>query len=1042
MTTGTPQNQLSFFSSGGLPSPADILRRERGQAWVRVFVSFGVGVWLVAASYPHTFAQGVPFWFAFVVVYTLLATVWALSIRHAKTSVASRRYAANACDVVAITYLMVAAGPHGIPLFALYLWVTLGNGFRYGVPALYVSASLSVAAFTFAIFLNPAWQTDTLFFWAVLASLVIVPLGAARMINRLRGALNPKSVVSFMNRTGDFVRRYFPSRPKAHLPSDVLKRERGQAVLRVIMTAVATTYVLVASWPIQFDVEIPAWLLLGSGYTVFAILMALRVYTSSNSPSVRRYIGNIGDVTAISYGTFASGEAGIPLFALYLWITFGNGFRFGTPALIVSTVLSVIGFSVVVALSPVWQAHTNLVAGVYTSLLILPIYAGHLLALLNNALARANEANVAKGKFLARMSHELRTPLNGIRGSVELLRGNRRLLPDERALLDVIDDSVGLSLRQINNVLDFSKLEAGKLILDADRIDLYALLNNVVAMVRPVVVQKRLRLLLRIGPNVPCALIGDDHQVRAVLLNLVSNAIKFTERGFVSIDVASVSLRPESARIRFEVVDTGVGIAPAALPHIFESFSQEDTSTTRRFGGTGLGTTIAKQLVELMGGEIGVQSVKGCGTVFWFEIPFARQAKEVDLLPPPHASVMLISNNDEIAKNFSAPLPRQLLIVDSEEAAIEALARSMRLGNPFWLILVDQALALDASGAHRLFELPERASVANIPLMWVSDNAPPEDRLREWGYVGTLPLGVAPEQMFAAIHASPRAFTGVDPKVVSIAPWAWGSQDGIRPRVLVADDSSTNLMITRRMLEYAGYDVDTVETGEAAAERLGTGRYRMAVLDMHMPGLDGPEVVRRYRALRPRSRLPIIMLTADATVAAQQACAEAGADAYLAKPVTTRDLLNEVKRLLQDSTIEVLPTNATDAIDGDDVKNVIDVSVLAELDRIYRDPDEFEALIQGYEREGRDVLARLVEVCKTRNHAKFCDVVHALKSNAANVGARQLMELCRSAGAMGVVEFIRNRDRILSELDRAFADSVTTLRHIAAASPNGRRAGN
>ncbi len=1061
MESPTPSNQSSSSATaGGAASPANILERERGQAWVRVIVCLAALVYFTAASYPRTLADGVPFWLIFACAYAFLAVGFLWGIARSTVSPTWRRYLVAVADVSAITAGMILSGERGIPLFALYLWVTLGNGFRFGAAALAVSATSGVLGFTLVLATADVWRNNIPFAIGVFAALTVVPIAAAIYI-LYRSTQSPRAIGQLMNaytKVSGVVealkqRRKSASAPSGSIaavddsqergPRDVtLTRERGQAILRVVVSSLVLLYLLLDSYPLDLGAGIPHWLAFLVGYVTLSGVLAWQIVKSRSSAAWRRYIGNVADVVAISFTMTAAGESGIPLFALYLWVTFGNGFRYGIPALIVSTVLSVLGFSAVVALTPIWQEHPSLIIGVLTSLTILPLYAGHLLRLLNTALAKANEANAAKSQFIARMSHELRTPLNGIRGSVELLRGSPRLLPDERALLDVIDESVGVSLRQIENVLDFSKLEAGKLALEQADLDLHALVNSTVAMVRPAAAQKRLRLLVRISPQAPYALVGDGHHLRAILLNLLSNAVKFTEQGFVSIDVTCVEDKRGMAKIRFEVLDTGIGIAPGALSRIFDSFSQEDTSTTRRYGGTGLGTTIAKQLVELMGGHIAVQSIKGRGTLFWFEIPFARSPAAGDPAVPSAATAVVVSNNSATVSEFKRILDHQMVHTASEEAAIELVARGLRLGNPIYAVFVDHAVALGPSGEHRMGELAERASVANVPLIWVADHPPSADQLRDWGYAASVPRDPSPSLVFAAIHASPYCLAGTDPKVVSIAPWVWDDRGGDRPKILVADDNRTNLMITSRMLERAGYEADMVETGDQAAERLSSGRYRLAVLDMHMPGLDGPEVARQYRSLRPRSRLPIIVLTANASIAAQQACAEAGADSYLSKPVTSRKLLSEVKRLLDETTVEVLPlSQARRTATREQVReDVIDISVLAELDRIYRDPDEFEALVQGYEHEGREVLRRLTAACGTRSHAAYCDIVHALKSNAANVGARQLMELCRTAGAVGIVEFLRDRDALLGDLERAFVDSVAALRDIAATVPRGQSA--
>jgi two-component system sensor histidine kinase RpfC len=823
----------------------------------------------------------------------------------------------------------------------------------------------------------------------------------------------------------------------------LLARERGQALVRVVVSAVITLYLVYSHWPIDLAQGAPAWFVVAFAFVAFSVGLLWHILHTKRSPLSRRYVANIADIGAISFGIAATGETGVLLFVVYLWITLGNGFRYGNSALAVSAALSVVGFGVVALTTEPWQSHTALSTGVFLALIVLPIYAAHLIRQLNQALAKAEEANAAKGRFLARMSHELRTPLNGILGSSDLLEASRRLSSEERSLLQVIRDSVQVSLSQINNVLDFSKIEAGKLTLERTNLDLHEVINSAAGMVRPAATQKNLRLLVRIAPETPFRLVGDSHHLRAVLLNLLSNAVKFTEQGLVCVEASGGwDATARKAMIRLEVRDTGTGIVPEALDRIFESFTQEDNSTTRRHGGTGLGTTIAKQLVELMGGRIGVQSVKGQGSVFWCEIPFDKQqraADQEDALPGMRA--VLLSEDPQIADHYGhvfKGMSGQLLCVASSDAVVDTLARAIRLGNSVHAVFVDANLAISEDGKHRCDELCEKAASANVPIFLVCKASPFVERLREWGFSAVLDVRAEAAIVLAALHASPACAATAEGRVVSVAPWLWGRSEGKRPRILVADDNRTNLMIVRRMLEQAGYDVQLAETGDEALDRLYAGGYRLAVLDMHMPGLDGTTVVRQYRAMRPRSRLPIIVLTANASFDAQRECADAGADAYLSKPVTAADLLAEVERLLQDNQVETLAprvaTAATAGATATSVGEVLDLSVLAELDRLYGDPREMAQIVAQYEREGRDLLGRIVQACDTRSHPAFCDAVHALKGNAANIGGSRLMEVCQQAEGGGLVSFLREREGLLTQLQTAFDETLGALRSLVSVS--------
>ena len=823
------------------------------------------------------------------------------------------------------------------------------------------------------------------------------------------------------------------------LGGGLLGREQGQALLRMILTAVGGAYLFVAldpfsSWPVPFW----AWFCVGT--LAYAVANLIVVFRATQSSPIRRFLGNAVDVAVTSLVLAHTGEAGVVFFAVYLWVTIGNGFRFGVPSLIVSAVLSLIGFSVVVAVSDLWREHLTFAGGVLITLILLPLYAAHLIGMLNSALQRAEEANASKGRFLARMSHELRTPLNGILGSTDLLEASRRLSSEERSLLQVIRDSVQVSLGQINNVLDFSKIEAGKLTLEHTNLDLHEVINSAAGMVRPAATQKGLRLLVRIAPETPFRLIGDPHHLRAILLNLLSNAVKFTEQGLVCVEASGGwDATTRKATIRLEVRDTGTGIAPEALDRIFDSFTQEDTSTTRHHGGTGLGTTIAKQLVELMGGRIGVQSVKGQGSVFWCEIPFDKQQRAADQQDtPPGMRAVLLTEDPQIADHYGRAfkdLAGQLHCVTTAEAVIDTLARAIRLGNAVHAVFVDASVAIGDDGKHRCDELCQKVASANIPIFLVSRASPFVEHLREWGYSAVLDTAAQTSIIRAALHASPACATAAEGRVVSVAPWLWGRREAKRPRILVVDDNRTNLMIVRRMLEQAGYDVQLAETGDEALDRLYAGGYRLAVLDMHMPGLDGTTVVRQYRAMRPRSRLPIIVLTANASFDAQQECADAGADAYLSKPVTAADLLAEVERLLQDNQVEALaPRVATDGATATAVGEVLDLSVLAELDRLYGDPREMAQVVAQYEHEGRDLLGKIGQACDTRSHPAFCDAVHALKGNAANIGGSRLMEVCQQAEGGGLVSFLRERGELLAQLEKAFEETLGALRSLVSVS--------
>ena len=841
-----------------------------------------------------------------------------------------------------------------------------------------------------------------------------------------------------------FWRRITPQR------TDILGREQGQMILRIAFVASLLAYSITAHFPTNFGPGLPGWIIFLSAYLVFSLAMATVALRSRHSPEYRRMITNVADTAAITYLMANTGEAGAVLFLLYLWVTFGNGFRFGIKAMGISTGLSVAGFAVVIVFNDFWRQHAMLAGGLLLALVVLPSYASYLIRQLHRARARAEEASAAKSQFLARMSHELRTPLNGIRGTTDLLRTSRRLSVEEHGLLGVIQESVDTSLRQIDSVLDFSRIEAGKLAIAQANFDLHQLLHNTARMVGAAAREKSLRFLLRISPQAPYRLIGDAHYLREVLLNLLSNAIKFTHNGYVALQVEPIDIGTAHVRLRFEIRDTGIGIGTEGLERIWESFTQEEAGTARHHGGTGLGTTITKHLVELMGGHIAVSSIKGRGTVFWCELPFALQT-DADQNEPVAAGAraLLLSTDADTIRDLGQRLEsinRSLVVASSSKETLDALGRGIRLGNPAHLILVDERLLGVAGNRHLADEFVDPALAAQTPLYLVSDAVHDVEQLCGLGYAGTVPRHPSAALLATAFRTSPHFHTQTtnSPQVVKVEPWAWGQNSANRRRVLIADDNRTNRMILEQILKSAGYVVDVASDGEAALEHLASGRHRAAVLDLRMPGLDGINLLRRYRQLLPvGQRVPIVMLTADATFDARSECAEAGADAFLTKPASTETLLATLDRLICEREVHVLPRRAAPSErSADDIElPVLDTSVLAELDRLYHDPARLVAVFEAFETEGKVLLTAITSAAAAHNHPAFAEWVHAMKGNAANVGALRLMRACRMAEAAGVLEFRREGMALVQALREHFFAAQQALQELTPAAANPDRTG-